>query len=207
MNCISGESKRIFNASVRFLDQPVVKERVKSIAGTVTFVFGLMEIHDIYQITRGRQISCEACSNHPQWVQIANKVVIICAKISLILSAGISRPGIFIISSLLGCIFFTAQLNSLFGTYAIFAINPWHPRHIVSLAAVIFALPSVAQSACKVTLWAYNKIQQYNNHPVGRLNIKTWLTTSKIRLMTLFNTVTSRPLLHIGNQLFKFSPS
>jgi hypothetical protein len=202
MNSISDAAKGLFNASVRLLNQPIVKEGVKNLAGSVTFVFGLVEIYDIYQIARGREISTETCSTSPRWAQVANKVIIVCAKISLILSAGVSRPGVFIISSLTGCVLSTTQLDKIFGPNTIFAINPWHPRHIVSIAAVILALPSIIQSTCKGANWIYTKIRQYQNTPSQ--DIDNWLTDSKIRLMTLFNSVTSRPTLHIGNQLSQF---
>lgn len=204
MNSLSGGAKNLFNTSVRLLNQPIVKEGVKNIAGTVTFVFGLVEIYDIYQIARGREITTEACLGHSQWIQVANKVMIVCAKISLILSAGVSRPGVFIISSLIGCVFSTSQLNRVFGPNTIFAVNPWHPRHVVSIAAVVLALPSLTQSACKGINWAYKKIQQYQDASTDSLDVRVWLTDAKIRLMTLFNTVTSRPTLHLGNQLGRF---
>jgi hypothetical protein len=202
MNSISSGAKGLFNASVRLLNQPVVKEGVKNLAGSVTFVFGLVEIYDIYQIARGREISTEACSTSPKWLQVANKVVIVCAKISLILSAGVSRPGVFIISSLVGCVFSTSQLDRVFGPNTIFAVNPWHPRHVISIAAVILALPSLIQSTYKGINWMCKKICQYQNIPAQQTD--NWLTDSKIRLMTLFNTITSRPTLHMGNQLGRF---
>lgn len=204
MNSSSGVFKNMINSTIQLLNQPIVKESVKNVVGSVTFAFGLIEIYDIYQIARGRQITTETYSNYPKWIQIANKVAIICAKISLILSAGVSRPGVFIISSLLGLVFSTPQLERVFGPNTLFSINPWHPRHIVSIVAVILALPSMIQSVCKGCNWAYKKIRQYNDMPADSLKVKIWLTDTKIRLMTLFNTATSRPILHMGNQLGRF---
>lgn len=204
MNSISGGVKNLFTASVRLLNQPIVKEGVKNIASTVTFVFGLVEIYDIYQIARGCEITTKPCSDCPKWIQVANKVIIVSAKISLILSAGVSRPGVFIISSLIGCIFSTVQLNRVFGPNTIFAVNPWHPRHVVSIVAVVLALPSLAQSAYKGINWTYKKIREYQNTSSNRSDVNTWLTDTKVRIMTLFNTATSRPVLHLGNQLGRF---
>lgn len=201
MNSISGEVRKVFNASVQLLNQPVIKEGVKNIAGSMTFVFGLIEVYDLTQIACGRQISTEACSNSPKWVQTGNKVVIVCAKISLILSAGVSRPGVFIISSLAGQVFSTSQLDQAFGPNTIFAVNPWHPRHVLSIAAVILALPSVIQSGYHGTTWVCKKIQCYKNSLKDPNDANNWLTDTKIRLMALFNTMTSRPILHVGNQL------
>lgn len=201
MNSISEGAKALLNGSVHLLNQPIVKEGVKNLAGSVTFVFGLLEVYDVSQIARCREISTEACSTSPKWVQIAKKIVIVCAKISLILSAGVSRPGVFIISSLVGCVFSTAQLDRVFGPNTIFKINPWHPRHLISIAAVILALPSVLESTCKGIHWAYKKIRHYQNAPGDEQKTNQWLTDLKVRVMVLFNTITSRPTLHIGNQL------
>ncbi len=197
------EIKRIVNSCVHFMNQPIVKEGAKTLAGSVTFAFGLVEIYDLYQIARGREISTEHHLGAPKWVQIAHKIILICAKVSLILSGGVSRPGVFIISSLVGSVFSTAQLDRVFGPNTIFAINPWHPRHVVSIFAVILALPSVAQSAYQGVNWVYKKVRQYQEEQTNRQKqeVKTWLTDTKIQLMALFNTITSRPTLHLGNQL------
>lgn len=204
MNFISTGVTNLFNTSVHLLNQPIVKESVKNIASPVTFAFGLVEIYDICQIARGRAISTEVSLNSPNWIQVANKVVIISAKISLILSAGVSRPGVFIISSLIGSVSSTTQLNQLFGPNTLFAINPWHPRHVISITAVLLALPSVTQSTYEGINWAYKNIRQYQNMPTDNHNVQYWLTDTKIRLMTIFNTITSRPTLHIGNQIGRF---
>lgn len=208
MNSIFGEVKGLFHGSVRLLNQPVVKEGVKNVASSVTFLFGMMELYDIYKIATGREILTEPCSNSPKWVQIANKTVVVCAKISLVLSAGVSRPGVFIISSFTGCIFSAAQLKRIFGPNTIFAVNPWHPRHIISIAAQILAIPSIAQSTYKAINWLSYKINWMHKLSRARImltqNTDQWLTDSKIRLMVLFNSITSRPTLHIGNQLSRF---
>lgn len=204
MNSISARVKNLCCASVLLLNQPMVKEGVKNIVGTVTFVFGLVEIYDIYQIACGREITTEACSDYPKWMQVANQVIIVGAKISLILSAGVSRPGVFIISSLIGSVFSTSQTTQVFGSNTLFAINPWHPRHVVSIAAVILMMPSLAQLAYKGINWACKKIRPHQNTPTKELDVKIWLTDSKIRLMSLFNVATSRPTLHLGNQLSGF---
>lgn len=185
--------------AVRFLNQPVIKEGVKNIASTAAFTFGIIEAYDIYQILRGREISTETNSDAPKWIQVASKVALICAKISLILSAATSRPGVFIISTIMGCVFSSGQLESVFGPNTVFAVNPWHPRHVFSIAAVILALPSVIQSTYRGMHWAYTKISQHENRPAPSQG--SWLTDTKARMMALFNTITSRPVQHLGNQL------
>jgi hypothetical protein len=153
-------------ATACFLNQPVVKEGVKNVAGSLTLAFGLVEIYDLYRDrnTLAKDLTVE-------------KVIRVSARVSLILSAGVSRPGVYLISSLVGCVFSTEQLTRVFGPNTIFAINPWHPRHVVSIVAVILALPAVVQMVTK------------------------GFSGMKLQLMTGFNTMTSRPVLHIGNQL------
>lgn len=202
MNFIFSLAKGSFHASVSLLNQPMVKEGVKNLAGSVTFVFGLVEIYDIYQIARGRAHATQVCSTSTKWVQVVHKAIIVCAKISLILSAAVSRPGIFIASSLVGCVFSTAQLDRICGPNTLFAINPWHPRHVMSIAAVVLALPSVLQSTYKGIDWAYKTMRHYQHTLSQETN--NWLPDSKVRLMALFNAITSRPTLHIGNQLGRF---
>jgi hypothetical protein len=198
MSIISGVKNSVASIS-SFLNQPIIKEGVKNVAGAATFVFGLAEVYDLYQILRGRSISTEAAAA-PTWKDTAVTVTIVCAKISLILSATTSRPGVFVISSLAGQLFTTAQLEGAFGANTIFAVNPWHPRHVTSIAAVILALPTMTYSAYRGAAWLYHRVVQHQAAPGSATNNQTWLTDAKVRAMTLFNTITSRPVLHLGNQ-------
>jgi hypothetical protein len=203
LNSVQSQVKYLVNAAVGLANQPLIKESVKNIAGSLTFGIGLVEIYDICQIMQGRAISTEASRGSSDWIQVAHKVVIVCAKVSLILSAGVSRPGVFIVSSVMGAVFSTNQLDRVFGPNTIFAINPWHPRHLISITAVILALPSVIQSTYIGIHWVGKKILPYQNTPNHDQYVRPWLTDAKVRMLTLFNTVTSRPVLHLGNQLGK----
>lgn len=147
---------------VHLLNQPLVKEGIKYGAGAATFCVGLHEV---------------CCPSKKNYTTTTEKVLAVCSKTSLILSAGVSRPGIYLISTLTGSLFSTAALARVFGPNTIFAVNPWHPRHLASIAAVILALPPLVHAA-----WHRGKSQEPS----------AWL---------LFNTATSRPVLHIGNQL------
>ena len=83
--------------------------------------------------------------------------MIVCAKVSLILSAATSRPGVMIVSTSVGRVFPVRQFERVFGPNTIFAVNLWHPRHVASIAAVILALPLVAQSTYKVSVGSIEK--------------------------------------------------
>lgn len=201
MNTISNVIKVVVQATVKFLNAPPVKETVKNTIGVASCVFGAVEAYDLYQIARGR-VSTEPGSNNPKWIQVAEKVIIICSKISLLLSAGVSRPGVFVVSSLVGLIFSTTQLDKVFGPNTTFAVNPWHPRHVISFVAVLFALPSVVQSAGKAINWGNKKIQP-SQTVEEKKEAQPWLTRMRLRLMVLFNTIFSRPVLHKLNLCFR----
>lgn len=189
------------------LNQPLVKEGVKNIASVVTFIFGIVEIYAIYQSVKNRNITTETSTQKFSWPETIKKIVVVCAKISLILSGMVSRPGLFIISTLVGHFFTPLQLESVFGPNTIFAVNPWHPRHVASIAAVILVLPTLLQTLYQGGCWVYKKITQ-QAQPKEEASVeppseRNWLTEIKMRLMVLFNTMTSRPVLHVGNQVFR----
>lgn len=200
MNLISGIATEAVKITSQFLNQQGVKEGVKSIAGQVSFVFGLMAIYDTCRSLKGRSFVTERHLNDPKWLQGTYKGSVVLAKISLILSASTTKPGVFVISKLAGSIFSAAQLNR-FGPNTIFAINPWHPRHVVSFIAVALALPSFAVSTYKFGKKLYQKIQREQVDPVIKSTSGVWLTDAKVRGILLFKTITSRPVLHIGNQV------
>lgn len=51
MSIISGVKNSVASIS-SFLNQPLIKEGVKNVAGVATFAFGLVEVYDLYQILR-----------------------------------------------------------------------------------------------------------------------------------------------------------
>ncbi len=186
-----------FANSTQFLNQN--KESIKNITGYATFAFGVVELYDIYQILfHDRPLATEKT---PSWHNTANKVIIVAAKLSLLLSAGVSRPGVSLISSLVGRVFSTSQLDRTFGPNTIFAKNPRHPRHIVSIAAAILCSPAVLQSTYKTLNWINKKIRNSPTKPGKEPSY--FLTDARIRWMNFFNFFTSRPTLHIVNQLMR----
>lgn len=178
------------------LNRPLIKEGIKNVASTVACVFGVVEAYDMYQILNGRALSTETDLASPSWIQSANKVILICAKISLLLSAATSRPGVFIISTLFGQIFSDQQLEYAFGPNTIFALNPWHPRHIFSIVAFVLALPSVFQSTYRVASYLSDGLS--SSIPAQQENTPR-PTDTDIQWMTFINTLGSRPLQHFGN--------
>jgi hypothetical protein len=180
--------------AVRFLNQPTVKEGIKNIATTVSFAFGFVGVCDLYQIYQGRSI-CRSGppEDSPPWAKKAYKFSLLSANMSFILSGATSRPGVYLISKAVGCAFSTRQLERFLGKNTVFAVNPWHPRHLISIYAILWALP-----ACSYSLYELTTIHRWNF--VSIKNTLFNLTDSKIRLMALLNTLTSRPVQHLGNQ-------
>jgi hypothetical protein len=110
------------------------------------------------------------------------KVVYLCETLSVFLRSAVTIPGVYCIGTLVSCVISDGKLDRIFGKNTIFAVNPWHPRHVCSIAAVILAIPSLAISLKK-------KISPNSSD----LTITQWLTLQGVLL--------SRPVLHLGNQL------
>ncbi len=148
---------------VIFLNQPTVKESVKNSAGLITCLFGIIEIYCLMFLKQNTKTSPS----------------LFLAKVSICLSPLITRPGVFLMTSLAGML--SIQTESYFGDHTIFAVNPWYPKHIASFAAVLFGLPAL-----------YQKIKAD-----ARIS-------NAIFFVLIFNTLTSRPVLHLTNQLALF---
>jgi len=104
------------------LNHPQIKESIKEIFGWITFIFGVREA--LYLAENGFKNS---------------STIVLISKISLILSASVTRPGIFIASQISRLFVDAEELETLFGPYTIFLLNPWHPRHIFALLAFFLA--------------------------------------------------------------------
>lgn len=142
-----------------FLNEPAIKNTIKDIVGIITCLFGIIELYFLYKYRKEYQ----------------NTALQTCATISLLLSPFVTRQGFFLVS--LFTTFFS--LNGIFSQTTLFADNPWHPKHIASISAVLFATPVLF---AKLTGHA----EKFPN---------------RVLLFLLFNTLTSRPVLHLGNQL------
>lgn len=199
MHAVSKGIKETIHFSYFALNQPLVKESVKNLACSVTFVFGLIEIYNIYQTFDVRKIFKKRHSSIPKWLQVTNKIIVVFAKISVILSTVVSRPSIYIISTFTKKIFSSKQVNSLFGPNTLFVVNPWHPRHVFSILSILFALPFVFQMTYKKGYGLYKNIYQIQLSHYQEIN--NCLIDSKISSLILFNTLTGRPTLHMTNQV------
>lgn len=213
--------KGFVKVPVQLLNQPGIKACVKNFASIATAFFGLVQLYDAYRVYTYRPRITVRAQSIPNWVMTADRVSLACAKISIVLSAAVSRPGVRVLSALTGRVFSPAQLARL-GPNTIFAVNPWHPRHVTSLVACALALPSVAFSTCKgayrVYSWQVRPVQDKPQAPpssdddnsddderetsdVSFRSPPAYLRDESVRLMNLFNFITARPTLHIVNDL------
>ena len=194
-----------FVATVAALNQHDVKEQAKTLVSAITFLNGLIGIPFDCLILGDRRISTEVLEGPPKWtrVRVATTVAVACSYSSLLLSAATSRPGVWIISTFVGRIISSSQLERIFGPNTVFAVNPWHPRHVCSIAAVILAIPSVIHSTYLGihSLMRYSIFSQQLRFHVECEQPSGQLSDREVRGMILFNTLTSRPIMHLGNQL------
>lgn len=180
--------KSLCHTPVQILNQPVIKNGVKQSVGICTFAFGVFELYDlcrVYQFRKKREMVL--IPEGTGWgvaSQNTQDFITLTGRISRLFSAAVSPPGVYLITKGMHCVFTTPQLERVFGVNTIFAVNWRHPRHVVSLAAVILALPTIAQSAYHC--FAERRVLET---PTQRIQTA----------MLFFNTFTSRPVLHLGN--------
>lgn len=175
--------KELLTHFIDFLNQPSVKESIKTFCSSFTFAFGLVQL---WVLLCGRKPPKQPLSQTA--LQRAMEIAQTCTSLSLILSAVCSRPSLYLLSQFCDLCVPTDVLESYFGPNTLFDLNPWHPRHVTSLIALALALPSPALS-----------ILQYLQSPT-KVTIKP---DQQIGWMALFNTLTCRPVLHTGNQIGK----
>jgi hypothetical protein len=158
------------------------KEGIKSGAGCFTTLFGIQEIF-VSSRTK-REIAAD------DWIETASKAATIFARLSFVLSAALSKPGIFAISKITGALLKPEQLARFFGPNTLFSINPWHPRHVVSFVSIAFAAPALIRSAYHGVHGAFGNGHTSDQNLSISEHAKLW-----------FNFITSRPILHWGNRL------
>lgn len=130
------------------------------------------------------------------------------AKISLILNGFVSPLGQREFSKIANWIFTQEQLNRL-GPNTIFAVNPWHPRHVVSIAATALAIPVVIDTTSNVASWTIDKISaRFSTSDVApkkpiRVTDTPSISENMICFLTVFTFFTSRPVLHQANLVFQ----
>jgi hypothetical protein len=201
--------------SVSFLNNPAVKNGIKSVAGVAAFAFGVWEIYDnvidLKEAWQNRKRGPLAQQEDFSWQKTTLKATVVMARISLVLSCLTSKPGAAICSWTGGRVFPEARLLQLFGPNTIFAVNPYHPRHIANIAACVLGLPALIKSVVEGGEWVTRKfvafcdrssVQSSNSVGAGSMAGATDVRIQNLRvqLTASFNTLFSRTTLHSVNQ-------
>jgi len=165
------------SGAVSFVNQPFVKQGIKYAIGVPPALFGLGSL--CFVVTGS---TSDFAKKSDTWKGTADRITHAMAHFSLVLSGAVSPIGVWGISKAVGWCFSSAQLEKVFGPNTVFESNWKHPRHIASLAAVGFAIPILVKR-----IFASPFTQ-------GERDMQEY---------ALFTVLTSRPTLHLGNQLFR----
>lgn len=181
--------------TVRALNNEPIKEGIKRLIGLAAVGFAFAVICDIC-----RRSFLRHQPDAPP-ISLTDRVVTYSAKASLILCGATSPLGVMAISKIVHFIFSPLQLERAFGPNTIFAVNPWHPRHVFSIGAVCLAAPILIQSLFRTISQCscFRSDPSFIQH--SRALSPSWIISSdELLLMVCITTVTSRPILHLGNQ-------
>lgn len=180
-----------------FLNQEGIKEPLKIVFGSMTFIFGVLEIYheanECYRSLTGK-VKVMPLKEPSTWTDTALKVTFLFARIAIVTSTFTSPPGLSIISVVAKKCFTANQLIRFFGPNLNFVSTPYHPRHIVSITACLLGIPETIKMLWNLSL---NKPEKEKEHP------DTLLSEREIQVINTWNTVTSRPSLHFFNYLFR----
>ncbi len=114
---------------ISLLNAPAVKQGTKNAIGIVALGMGGIGLYEL-------------CSKK----RFSRGFSALCARISLVMTGMTTPLGVWLIASVTHWLFSDFQLEKLFGPSAVFEVNPWYPRHVVSLMGVVFALPAALQA-------------------------------------------------------------
>jgi hypothetical protein len=162
--------------TINYMNQASVKQTFKDVVGMGAFVLG---VGAIYSACKGQWLTKMANKDEEGWGKSTHRFALGCAHVSLILSATVSPVGVWALSRVANTVFSAAQLGVL-GPNTIFADNPWHPRHVVSFLAVGLAFP-------------FGPFALHWGVKSKRENYLQWAIA--------FTVITSRPALHVANDL------
>ena len=165
------------SGAISYVNQPSVKQGIKNAIGVPTVGCGALAL--CYVVTG---TTSDFANKSDTWKGAADRITHAMSHVSLVLSGAVSPMGVWGISKAVGWCFSSAQLEKVFGPNTVFESNWKHPRHVASLAAVGLAIPILVK---RIFASPFTQGERDLQH------------------IALFTVVTSRPALHIGNQLFQ----
>lgn len=167
--------------SVNYLNEPVVKQNIK------------------WNLGRVAMLSSSACLFNS-----TPSIIMELARTSLFLNAQVCPQSFEFWSKVAAKLLTQEQINR-FGPNTIFAVNPWHPRHVISIAAAAMAIPVVLSTLYQFGCWMVNAHSHNNNNLSEEKKVTPFwrLSDNTIRALVMFSFFTSRPVLHQTNLLFQ----
>jgi hypothetical protein len=156
-----------------------VKELVKKVIGVAAGVFGVLETYNLFCSWRNGTLWSSRQTTIENLVGLSARVAIIAAACTI-------PPLSSAVGAVSTAIFGSSRLVRWFGPNVNFVTNPWHPRHVVSIASWALALPALVHAV-------YSRMQTQKRPSEN--------TPSRIRLA--FHLVTHRVTLHGVNALLR----
>lgn len=156
----------------------VIKEATKKVVGGFAFLLGAALITT--ELTSKRVRPAPGASRLDRWVLAAAKVSVLCTALSTPWSVSIA-------SRFIGWAAPTWDPSTVFGPFTTFALNPDHPRHILSIAGAVLGIPALIK-----VIWskAWGSPLEPTREGFGR---RTLLYSAA------FLTLVGRPALHLAN--------
>lgn len=140
------------NWGVALINRPVIKEFVKDGSSWIILFCGAYELSSVprdlinWYWTDSKKSSDHDPKSHTLFDKIFllfDRILLFAGRFSLILNACVSRPGVEAISYIARRIATPETLQRVFGTYDIYANNPRHIRHVVSLLGAVLTIPGI----------------------------------------------------------------
>jgi hypothetical protein len=163
-----------------FLNMAILKEGVKKISGLVSVLFGVIVI--------GAEIASFRTPN-PKPRTGWGRVILVAAKISIFCAALSSPWVVYGAGWVFGKCFPRYDLGALFGPNTTFALNPYHPRHILAVVGSALGLIVLVHKLVKFARGIKSEKEE------GDLLI----TNRQIISIAAFNTLFNRTALHLVN--------
>ena len=188
------------------------KEEIKKISGLFANYVGFISLIQVFNAFKhGTSISNQvpkATENFlPSFKDTAYKMTLWLSHASLILNGMTVGVGPTIVGAVAKRLFSAKRLDAWCGPNINFAGNARHPRHVVSLIAMGFAVPGMVYSLYTLTKWTWsvvsfkqNKKNAESTLDENRKNYNrfpdNWILTHLV-LATVFG----RPAFHMGHAL------
>ena len=146
--------------TVHFLNSPPIKNGIKNVFGAIAFSGAFYALNEMRKTT--------------------DKTVLFLQS-SILLNGIASRPGLALCEWVIHQIATPATLTKIFGLNTVFAINPWHPRHLFNVSVNLIA------AAALITVIYSSKAPR------------------TIAALTVLNFFAGRSTLHLANDVWHWA--